>query len=416
MRARLRGFTILLTMLILVACATQPASPPPPLAANRAPFIMTDDPVFPAPPELAPKVRFWQHVFGIWGRHQVALHDNRHLDLVYGVLTLPGSAGDSQTAEQRDFVRGHRDQLQSLLSQMEFKIARGAPLTPPEQALASHIRASSGGPGAIAGASERLRSQRGMRERFKRGLEISGRYDAVFRGVFREAGLPEDLAYLPHIESSFQNHAASSVGALGMWQFMPATAREFMMMNAAVDERRDPVTAAQGAARYLSQAHNRLGTWPLALTSYNHGIGGMSRAKREFGDDFVAIVQDYSGPRFGFASRNFYVEFLAVREIARNPEQFFPEGVRYEPPLRQDRIRLRQAVAAPTLANYYGVNLTELNGLNRAWLPVAQSGRVPLPAGTMVWLPAGTMLRLAQQGASSRTLALAEPVTTVRLR
>ncbi|TVR63930.1 MAG: lytic transglycosylase [Candidatus Competibacteraceae bacterium] len=416
MRARLRGFTILLTMLILVACATQPASPPPPLAANRAPFIMTDDPVFPAPPELAPKVRFWQHVFGIWGRHQVALHDNRHLDLVYGVLTLPGSAGDSQTAEQRDFVRGHRDQLQSLLSQMEFKIARGAPLTPPEQALASHIRASSGGPGAIAGASERLRSQRGMRESFKRGLEISGRYDAVFRGVFREAGLPEDLAYLPHIESSFQNHAASSVGALGMWQFMPATAREFMMMNAAVDERRDPVTAAQGAARYLSQAHNRLGTWPLALTSYNHGIGGMSRAKREFGDDFVAIVQDYSGPRFGFASRNFYVEFLAVREIARNPEQFFPEGVRYEPPLRQDRIRLRQAVAAPTLANYYGVNLTELNGLNRAWLPVAQSGRVPLPAGTMVWLPAGTMLRLAQQGASSRTLALAEPVTTVRLR
>ena len=415
MRARLRGFTILLTMLILAACATQPASPPP-LAANRAPFIMTSDAVFPAPPELAPKVRFWQHVFGIWGRHQVALHDNRHLDLVYGVLTLPGSAGDSQTADQRDFVRGHRDQLQSLLSQMEFKIARGAPLTPPEQALASHIRASSGGPGAIAGASERLRSQRGMRERFKRGLEISGRYDAVFRGVFREAGLPEDLAYLPHIESSFQNHAASSVGALGMWQFMPATAREFMMMNAAVDERRDPVTAAQGAARYLSQAHNRLGTWPLALTSYNHGIGGMSRAKREFGDDFVAIVQDYSGPRFGFASRNFYVEFLAVREIARNPEQFFPEGVRYEPPLRLDRIRLRQAVAAPTLANYYGVNLTELKGLNRAWLPVAQSGRVPLPAGTMVWLPAGTMLRLAQQGASSRTLALAEPVTTVRLR
>ncbi|MDV7395524.1 hypothetical protein RZS08_29320, partial [Arthrospira platensis SPKY1] len=126
---------------------------------------MTGDAVFPAPAELAPKVKFWQHVFAVWGRHQVALHDNRHLDLVYGVLTLPGPAGDSQTAEQRAFVSAHRDRLQAMLSQLEFKIAAGAPLTPSEQALATHIRASSGG--AIAGASERLRSQRGMRERFK---------------------------------------------------------------------------------------------------------------------------------------------------------------------------------------------------------------------------------------------------------
>ncbi len=414
MRLRPRGFAILLTMLILAACATQP--PPPPAPKVQISPVMTGDAVFPAPPELAPKVKFWQQVFAVWGRHQVALHDNRHLDLVYGVLTLPGPVGETQTAEQRAFVSAHRDHLQAMLSQLEFKIASGAPLTPPEQALATHIRASSGGPGAIAGASERLRSQRGMRERFKRGLEISGRYDAAFRSVFREAGLPEDLAYLPHVESSFQYHASSSVGAVGMWQFMPGTAREFMMLNAAVDERRDPVASAQGAARYLRQAHDRLGSWPLALTSYNHGIGGMARAKGEFGDDFVAIVQNYSGPRFGFASRNFYAEFLAVREIARNPQRFFPEGVRYEPPLRLDRIRLRQPVDAPTLANYYEVNLAELNSLNRAWNPVAQNGRVPLPAGTMVWLPAGTMVRLAQQGATTRTLALAEPVTTVQLR
>ena len=71
---------------------------------------------------------------------------------------------------------------------------------------------------------------------------------------------------------------------------------------------------------------------------------------------------------------------------------------------------------APTLANYYEVNLGELNSLNRAWNPVAQNGRIPLPAGTLVWLPAGTMARLAQHGATTRTLALAEPITTVQLR
>ncbi|MDG4551989.1 MAG: lytic transglycosylase domain-containing protein [Candidatus Contendobacter sp.] len=400
-----RGFLIVLTLLALVACASQPAPPPriDPLSS---------DATFPAPPELQPQIGFWRNVYATWGRGQVALHDDRHLDLVYGVLSLPGEIGESQTPEQQAFVKGHQENLRDILRQLEFKVTTGAPLTPAEQKLADHIRASSGGPGAVVGASDRLRTQRGMRERFKRGLEISGRYDAAFRGVFREAGLPDDLAYLPHVESSFQNHAASSAGAVGMWQFMPGTARHFGMLNAAVDERRDPVASAQGAARYLTNAHDRLGNWPLALTSYNHGVGGMKNAQQAFGNDFVAIVRNYSGKGFGFASRNFYTEFLAAREIARNPQRFFPEGVRYEPPLNLDRVRLRQAVNAMTLASYYEVNPWELTSLNKAWNPAAQNGRIELPAGTLVWLPAGTVERLVQRGVADRALALADPVTT----
>lgn len=410
MRLRLRGFSIVLTTLILASCANQQPTPPP----TRIP-ITTGDAVFPAPPALQPQITFWRNVYAVWGRNNIALHDNRYMDLIYVVLTLPGPISEGYSAEQKTFLRQHYRNLKDLLQQVESKIVINAPLTPAEQRLADYIK-SRHGLVALAGASERLRSQRGLRERFKRGLEISGRYDAVFRQVFREAGLPEDLAYLPHVESSFQNHASSSVGAAGMWQFMPATAREFMRLNAVVDERRDPVISAQGAARYLGNAHNRLDSWPLAITSYNHGVGGMARAKREFGDDIAAIVGNYSGKRFGFASRNFYAEFLAAREVARNSQRFFPEGVAYEPPLNLDRIRLRQTVNAPTLANYYEVNLGELIALNRAWKSPAQSGQSPLPAGTMIWLPAGTMIRLAQRGASSKALVLAEPVSTARLR
>ncbi|MDS4029554.1 MAG: lytic transglycosylase domain-containing protein [Candidatus Contendobacter sp.] len=404
-----RGFLIVLMTLGLVACASQP--PPPPKVD-----LPLSDATFPTPPELQPQIGFWRNVYATWGRGQVALHDDRYLDLVYGVLTLPGEVGESQTPEQRDFVKEHQENLRAILRQLESKVATNAPLTPTEQKLANHVRASSGGPGAIVGASDRLRTQRGMRERFKRGLEISGRYDAAFRGVFREAGLPDDLAYLPHVESSFQNHAASSAGAVGMWQFMPGTARHFGMLNAAVDERRDPVASAQGAARYLGNAHDRLGSWPLALTSYNHGVGGMKNAQQIFGDDFVAIVRNYSGKGFGFASRNFYTEFLAAREIARNPQRFFPEGIHYDPPLNLDRVRLRQAVSAMTLANYYEVNPWELTSLNKAWNPAAQDGRIELPAGTLVWLPAGTVERLVQRGTADRALALADPVTTSRMR
>lgn len=407
MRSRLRGFTILLTMLILAACAS---SPPPP-KANLA-TIPFDDATFPAPPELQPQIGFWRKVYAEWGRGQVALHDTRYLDLVYAVIALPGEAGESQTPEQREFVKSRLDALKISLQQLESKVAASAPLTVEEQALAARIQASSGGGKAIADASERLRSQRGMRERFKRGLEISGRYDAQFRSVFREAGLPEDLAYLPHVESSFQSHAASSVGAVGMWQFMPGTARQFMMLNTAVDERRDPVASAQGAARYLGNAYGRLNSWPLAVTSYNHGVGGMARAQNAFGNDIAGIVRNYSGAAFGFASRNFYTEFLAAREIARNPQRFFPEGVNYEPPLNLDRVRLRQAVAVSTLANYYEVNSYQLVNLNKAWNPPAQTGRVALPAGSMVWLPPGTVERLVQRGVADRALALADTVST----
>ena len=408
MRPRSRPFCTILTMLVLAACATQPTPPPAKIPAA------TSDAAFPTPPALQPQVEFWRNVYAVWGRHQVALHDNRHMDLIYEVVALPGPVGEGYTTEQQDYLKIRQEMLKTSLRQLEIKTAANTPLTPVEQALANRIQSSSGGPGAIDGVSDRLRSQRGLRERFKRGLEISGRYDAAFRGVFREAGLPEDLAYLPHVESSFQNHAASSVGAVGMWQFMPDTARRLMILNAAVDERRDPVASAQGAARYLGNAHNRLGNWPMALTSYNHGVGGMARARQEYGDNFAAIVRNYSGPGFGFASRNFYAEFLAAREIARNPQRFFPEGLNYERPLNLDRIRLRQAVAAPTLAGHYEVDLWELASLNKAWNPVAQNGRVPLPAGIMVWLPAGTVARLAQRGTAARALALADTVTTVR--
>jgi len=144
---------------------------------------------------------------------------------------------------------------------------------------------AAGGTRAIYGADERVRVQRGLRERFRRGVEISGRYEPAFREAFRAAGLPEDLVYLPHVESSYQLRAVSSAGATGVWQFMPATGRSYMHVGSAVDERWTLLVSAKAAARYLDEAYSRLGTWPLAITSYNHGVGGMARAKAEHGSD-----------------------------------------------------------------------------------------------------------------------------------
>ncbi len=277
---------------------------------------------------------FWRKTYAVWQRSEVAFHDDRYLDVVYEVMTLPGYVAEGLTAEQKDMISQRREYWKAQLAELESKVRYGAALNANDRQLIAKLESNGRSLNSVLPSlSDRLRSQRGTRERFKRGLEISGRYDLQFRKTFRDAGLPEDLAYLPHVESSFQPSAKSSAGAVGMWQFTKAAAKTFMPSGDRVDQRYDPFVSANGAARYLSYAYGKLGDWPAAVTSYNHGIGGMKRAQNQVGSDFVRIVDTYDGPAFGFASRNYYAQFLAAREIASNPEQFFREGVRYESPL-----------------------------------------------------------------------------------
>ncbi len=288
--------------------------------------------LFPKPPGLEPAVAFWRNTYAVWRRSQVVFHDNRHMDVIYEVLTLPGYVAEGLTSEQKSVMNARRDYWKVRLIDLENKLRYQVPLGPSDQQLVAKLESTGKPIGSIvSGASERVRGQRGTRERFKRGLEISSGYDLRFREIFRNAGLPEDLVYLPHVESSFQPAARSSAGAVGMWQFTEGAAKTFMPDGNTLDRRMDPFASAIGASHYLSHAYKKLGNWPSALTAYNHGIGGMKRAQRYMGADFMRIVDYYQGPAFGFASRNYYAQFLAAREIVNNPTVFFAEGVAFQP-------------------------------------------------------------------------------------
>ena len=361
-----------------------------------------DDETFPCPDSMREGVDFWKNVWTRWTLEQVVLHDTDHPSIVYEVFELPPPAGEVYTDEQRDYVKGRREALEARLAAIEEKVAASEPLADDEKALVLMITQAAGSDG-LAGASLRVRSQRGLRERFRRGLEISGRYHDAFVAVFREAGLPEGLADLPHVESSFQAAARSSAGAVGVWQFTRGAAHKFMLLTPGLDERLDPVAAARGAARYLKSAYDQLGSWPLAITSYNHGIEGMRAARDRFGLDFEKILSEYDGRTFGFASKNFYKEFLAAREVAMNSAEYFPEGLIPEAPLSHDRIRIERPTPAGGLASRYGVPLHGLAAINPAWTSRALRGSSPLPAGTEVWLPKGTLARVASTGKPTRT-------------
>jgi membrane-bound lytic murein transglycosylase D len=195
---------------------------------------------------------------------------------------------------------------------------------------------------------------------------------------------------LPHVESSFNIEARSTAGAAGIWQFTRPTGRRYLHVSNALDERLDPIAATRAAAAYLRSAHDLLGDWALAVTSYNHGTTGMLRAVNQYGANFERIVREYDSDTFGFASRNFYTEFLAVREILNHPEKYFDEPLQLDAPVQLDSLVLPRPTSAPRLAHVVGADLKTLAEVNPAWLYRAVQGKVALPANTVVWLPRGT--------------------------
>lgn len=341
---------------------------------------------FPEPEAMKSAVAFWKRVYVEVTTDAGLLHDNEHLGVVYEVLRFDGKSGRSKE-HLKDARRRH---WQAALNRLA---TGGAPRTAAERSVLQAFQKELGRkPSArdLRAARERIRFQLGQRDKFRDGLIRSGAYEAAMRDVFRRAGLPEDLAYLPHVESSFNIRAYSKYGAAGAWQFMRSTGRQYMTVDYVVDERLDPMVATQSAARLLGENYAALGSWPLALTAYNHGRGGMLRAKRLHGDDIADIVRNYSGRTFGFASRNFYAQFLAARSIVREYESYFGQLARQEPePI--DEVELPFYADIDDVTRFLGVSEHTIRTYNPALRPPVFQSNKRIPKGYVLRLPAGTV-------------------------
>ena len=230
-------------------------------------------------------------------------------------------------------------------------------------------------------ASDNVRWQLGQSNRFLAGLRRSGAYREHIQKVIAAKNLPPQLVVLPHVESSFNPGAYSSADAAGMWQFTRATGQRFMRIDHIVDERMDPYIAAEAAMSLLEYNYRVLGTWPLALTAYNHGAGGIARAVREMGSSNIEdIVANYKGRRFGFASRNFYAQFLAVNEVEERAESFFGK-VDYNPAPNFTELATDAYIDAEVFARSANISLAQLKADNPALRPVVWEGQKRIPRG-----------------------------------
>jgi membrane-bound lytic murein transglycosylase D len=238
-----------------------------------------------------------------------------------------------------------------------------------------------------------IHAQRGVKERFRKGIIRSGRYLQQMEAIFESHGLPKMLVRLPHVESSFNYASRSSKGAAGIWQFMPRTGRAYKLrVGRSVDERLDPIAATDGAARYLKDAYRKLGNWPLAVTSYNHGQAGMARAKRRHGPNLPTIIDKYRSRSFRYASKNFYAEFLAAVEVSQNYRTYFGPLALLEP-LQFQEIYLEKSVRVRTFTAIEGLSQNVLREYNPQFKRRLWTRSRVLPAGFNIRVPAG----IAQQ-------------------
>lgn len=314
-------------------------------SVGRASPLWAEQTSFPVPDGLEVSVNFWKQIFAQYGTSEVVLFDPVDPGTIYSVVR----AADNE--EGRALLDRERARVIA-----EF---------------------------GLADDETRIRSQRGAKEHFTEGLRIAGRYISEMKKIFRAEALPVELAYLPLVESSFNIRARSGVGALGMWQFMRETGKKFLRIDGNIDERRDPFESTKAAARLLKENYRLLGSWPLAITAYNHGTDGMFRGiKAVESDNIVDLIREYQSPTFGFASKNFYAEFLAVVELATNKDAYFP-FLRSHSPVTLREVATTRQMPLRSVLKPAAISPSEFF----EWNPALDLSATLLPAGYRIKLP-----------------------------
>lgn len=362
-----------------LVCLIAVAAPPAPAHAESEPF--------PSPAALEPDVRFWTRIYTEVGTDGGLLHDTRDLAVVYEEVEL--LKGVSQRTRDHA-IQQRRERYQRILR----KLASGARTgLSADEARVLALFPPKVSNGTLHEAAQNVRFQLGQADKFRAGVIRSGAYVDHIEKTLRDMGLPRQIAALPHVESSYTPTAYSRVGAAGLWQFTRSTGQRFMQVDHIIDERLEPDIATVAAARLLEQNYRVTGSWPLAITAYNHGASGMRRAIQQVGTrDITRIVREYRSKSFGFASRNFYVEFLAASRIAEAPERYFGHLVR-DTPIDFDRIELPFYATPDSLSRALGVPITTLQAANPALRPSVWQGQKRIPRGFELKVPRAELPR-----------------------
>lgn len=342
---------------------------------------------------LKPRVSFWFDVYTKYGSQDHVIHHSEYPWIVFYVINtkkIMNGNGHYWTRYHRAKntvsrkVAQIRRALRRLAKRKHYKKLTGL-----EKTLYNKLKWVRGKRKHVfAFASRRVRSQLGQRDFFLKGLRNNTKYMAYIEEEFTKQGLPQELTRLPFVESSFNESARSKVGASGIWQLMPATARDYARVTRYIDERNSPLKATHMAAKLLKQYKKQLKYWPVTVTAYNHGVGGIKKAIRKVRTSRLhTIIHRYKSKRLGFASKNFYASFLAALYAEKYHYEIFKnENIVKELLIQREVIHLSKKIKAQNLLRTLGLSKEVFISYNLD-LKEALNNNTYLPKNLEVHLP-----------------------------
>lgn len=340
-----------------------------PVYSGQEQALGYDQNAFKTPAGMEERVAFWKDIYIKYSTDQGILHDSRYLQLIYETVDFT-DLNQNESLTPRAKEKARRDRVKQAKKQIEERLKHLQTLTSGEGLEGEDLRywnlfanVTENKKFLEASRKGRLRFQLGQRDRFIEGIYQSGRHIREMEEIFRREGLPIELTRLPFVESSFNLKARSKVGASGIWQFMRSTARSYMRMDSSVDERNDPLRSTVAAARKLKNNFQMLGSWPLAVTGYNHGPSGVQRLVKKYKTDNLAELTDVRRGRFGFASANFYASFLAALQVETEADKHFGPLKRMAE-LRGAEVRLIRPVKVSLLLSWFKDDLAQAQMFN----------------------------------------------------
>lgn len=323
---------------------------------------------FEVPEGLEDRVQFWIDIYSKYTTEQGVFHIVNHPEMILGEIDLTKIYDNSVLSSS-----AKEKKAKQLIDSERRKVLAKWKIKNPKT----------------------VRLQMGLKDRMEKALYLSGKYLPMMEDVFKRKKLPVELTRIVFVESSFNIFAQSKVGASGLWQIMPQTARPEGYIQKTFDKRNHPQYATQLAADILSQNHRSLKDWGLAITAYNHGLGGVRKMVRRAGTkDIVHLIDEAERTRtWGFASENFYACFLAVLEVERNALDLFGQNITRSKPLKTQQIYLKTAMTKKKVLKAFGGSLEKFRTYNPHIFLSKFNKNQKLPAGVPLILPAGvTML------------------------
>lgn len=349
---------------------------------------------------MRPAVYFWLKIYTEYSTKHSVIYDRFHPELVYEVLDFRPLFKKSKSLMGYEIARENQvkrrlSEYKSAFIKIEKAKKKNKKITASsyaksslEHKILSVIESSDHyGEHTIKQFHKNLRLQTGQRDNVIKGLLAAEVFFPKMEEIFKQLDIPHELTRISLVESSFNLNAHSKAGARGVWQFMPASGKEYLLIdeNHGIDERVSPMKSTVAAARLLKRNLSMTGNWPLAITAYNHGFTGikkLSAKQRNLALTGELFELCQKKKYLGYASSNYYAEFLALLHAEAYREQFYGENpLPNSPPLKFHRIN--QPTTPLRYSKAHGLTLEEF----RLYNPDVRKVQQPLPVGFYAAIP-----------------------------